>query len=169
MIKRPTVYRHFDKEGQLLYVGASSNVLQRTVAHSVGSDWFEQVHMIKLERFDSYEDMLLAEKQAIAAENPLYNIRDAFDSNGKPKMLRRPPVRYPPTEEAKKTAEYVAMKIRLGGTERHNLNEIAKGANMNILTVNKILDGYIPQKRTLARLTAYFKKLDRKFAKETAQ
>jgi predicted GIY-YIG superfamily endonuclease len=67
------LYRHYDKDGNLLYVGISWTILQRLRQHEKGSFWFKEVDSIKLEKYSSREASLAAERKAILAERPRYN------------------------------------------------------------------------------------------------
>ena len=68
-----TLYRHFDSNDNLLYVGISLNEFNRFKQHMVNSDWPTDAAYTNYERFDTREEALLAEKQAIVNEKPLYN------------------------------------------------------------------------------------------------
>lgn len=68
------LYRHFNKGGDLLYVGISISAAMRTYAHEKGSHWFRDVETIKVEWFDSPTEALAAEKAAIKEEKPIHNV-----------------------------------------------------------------------------------------------
>lgn len=72
------VYRMFDADGRLLYVGMTSNPHARIkVWRSTGradGHWFPQVESIRWEFFDSKPGAAAAERQAISTEAPLHNI-----------------------------------------------------------------------------------------------
>lgn len=68
-----TLYRHFDKDGMLLYVGISMSFLHRQVAHRRVKPWFDQIVNITLEHFPSRREALDAETLAIRKESPKYN------------------------------------------------------------------------------------------------
>ena len=70
-----TIYRHFDKDNNLLYIGRSINPLRRLYQHKKSSDWFSDVYTVTMERFDCFDDMVNAEIKAIIEEKPLYNIQ----------------------------------------------------------------------------------------------
>lgn len=70
---RAAVYRHFDGDGRLLYVGCTLNPIQRTIHHSTQAKWFERIAHITIEWFDSSSDALEAERSAIRDEGPLFN------------------------------------------------------------------------------------------------
>jgi predicted GIY-YIG superfamily endonuclease len=67
------LYRHFDANGQLLYIGVSLNPVQRMMQHSCGSDWFYDISRMTIEWIDSRYDALKAEHAAIIEEKPLHN------------------------------------------------------------------------------------------------
>ncbi len=68
------LYRHFDKDGALLYVGISTNVVVRLSQHSKYSHWFDEITNITIESYPTRDDALDAETKAIQTENPKYNI-----------------------------------------------------------------------------------------------
>jgi predicted GIY-YIG superfamily endonuclease len=68
------LYRHFDSDGRLLYVGISLNVVARLSEHCKTSHWFGSITRIDVERFRSRQAALAAERKAIRTEKPLHNI-----------------------------------------------------------------------------------------------
>lgn len=68
------LYRHFDKDGALLYVGISLSPTYRLSQHRDASRWFSRIADIKIEWHDSREAALEAERAAIKAETPEFNI-----------------------------------------------------------------------------------------------
>lgn len=73
MTTRFALYRAFDSDGELLYVGATVNPGHRFQTHS-GRDWWLEVASITLERFAEWEDLAAAEREAIIREGPKYNV-----------------------------------------------------------------------------------------------
>jgi hypothetical protein len=69
------LYRHFAKDGTLLYVGISISVFSRLIQHKHQSYWFNDIQKITVENFQTRKEVLLAENSAIKNEKPLYNIR----------------------------------------------------------------------------------------------
>ena len=67
------LYRHYDWEGTLLYVGISLNAVARLSSHR-RSGWFYQIRIVKVEHFASRQGALRAEDIAIKNEKPKYNI-----------------------------------------------------------------------------------------------
>lgn len=77
LTSQPTsLYRLFDAEGSLLYVGITVHFLQRVQQHSVGQTWWEEVARIEVEHFADRLAAGAAEIHAINTESPRYNIKD---------------------------------------------------------------------------------------------
>lgn len=70
--KMTQLYRHFDENEVLLYVGISKNAIIRLIAHEK-SKWFEKISIITIENFKTREMAERAERRAIKKENPLFN------------------------------------------------------------------------------------------------
>lgn len=71
---RTELYRHYDVDGDLLYVGISNNARARLAQHkSAGAVWVSDVAQTSIEVFSCREEALEAERRAIKAERPLYN------------------------------------------------------------------------------------------------
>ncbi len=68
------LYRHFNKDGVLLYVGISLSAVHRLSQHANGSGWFNDIALVKVETFKTRSKALKAETAAIQTENPLYNV-----------------------------------------------------------------------------------------------
>lgn len=67
------LYRHFDKRGNLLYVGISINAVNRLNQHKDKS-WYDDIESLTVEKFATREAAIAAEKLAIQSENPLHNM-----------------------------------------------------------------------------------------------
>ncbi|MDK8242565.1 GIY-YIG nuclease family protein [Corynebacterium coyleae] len=68
------LYRMYDEDGELLYVGQSKDAISRWKQHARDKDWISEVSIFTREpRFDQ-EDLDLAEKAAILNEEPRYNV-----------------------------------------------------------------------------------------------
>jgi len=67
------VYRMYDHSGRLLYIGMSGRAGRRFDEHAK-KRWFPLVSTITLEWHDTHAAAVLAEKRAIADEQPRYNI-----------------------------------------------------------------------------------------------
>lgn len=68
------LYRHFGRDGALLYVGISLFSVYRLAQHINGSHWADRITTISIERFASREAAFRAETAAIVNERPLFNI-----------------------------------------------------------------------------------------------
>ncbi len=62
------LYRHFNKDGVLLYVGVSFNALCRLRQHAEVSSWFDEISRVEIEKFPSRETALKGEREAIKRE-----------------------------------------------------------------------------------------------------
>ena len=67
------LYRHFDAENSLLYVGISLSAINRLSQHR-RSAWADQIVNVKVEQYPSRHAALVAEFIAIQTECPKHNI-----------------------------------------------------------------------------------------------
>lgn len=70
-LPRSAVYRVFAGNGDLLYVGCSSQLFTRLRQHRHQSHWWEYAAVVTFD-FMARQDAILAEREAIAAEGPLW-------------------------------------------------------------------------------------------------
>jgi len=68
------LYRHFDKDDVLLYVGISLSTIQRLSQHKRTAHWFDKVTRVSVEKYATREEALFKERETIRLEKPLYNI-----------------------------------------------------------------------------------------------
>lgn len=68
------LYRFFDIDDNLLYVGITGNLEARTGHHRKHKAWWRLVATMTVERFDSLQQCEIAERTAIRDENPVFNI-----------------------------------------------------------------------------------------------
>lgn len=80
-MSKTALYRHFDKDGELLYVGIAKSLAARTEQHSGKSEWFDEVATTETQYFDSRKEALVAETTAIRAERPKHNKLHNPDGN----------------------------------------------------------------------------------------
>lgn len=73
--EKTELYRHFDKNNTLLYVGVSLSYASRLAQHRDHAHWFQEVDTVKIERFSTRREALDAEKRAVVSENPRCNIQ----------------------------------------------------------------------------------------------
>jgi predicted GIY-YIG superfamily endonuclease len=69
-----TLYRFFNEQNELLYVGISMNLWNRFQDHRKRKSWWREVTSIRVVHYDDIDDAARAEKIAIAQECPIYNI-----------------------------------------------------------------------------------------------
>lgn len=69
------LYRFFDGDGRLLYIGLSGGFGKRLTSHRGTKDWWPEVVRIELERYPDMASVLAAERTAIMNEQPLYNVQ----------------------------------------------------------------------------------------------
>lgn len=69
------LYRHFNSNNELLYVGISLSAFNRLSQHKESSKWFEEISNVTIQSFDNREDALKSERIAVQEENPKYNVR----------------------------------------------------------------------------------------------
>ena len=73
--EKPThLYRHYNGDGELLYVGISYNVMARLKNHRETARWFDEIRRIEVQVYHSRFDAELAEKQMIKELRPRWNI-----------------------------------------------------------------------------------------------
>ena len=68
------LYRFYDDEERLLYIGVTVDPGKRMSAHCHGKSWWQSVHNITMQNFSSSSDLMCAEREAIKAEDPIYNV-----------------------------------------------------------------------------------------------
>lgn len=69
------LYRFYDHDDDLLYVGITMDPPARFRSHRQTKDWWGDVACIRLEQFGSRTQALDAEKCAIKKEHPRYNVQ----------------------------------------------------------------------------------------------
>lgn len=82
------LYRFFDADRTLLYIGISARLNERWRQHSREKGWFRQIRSATIEHYDSRAEVEAAEIAAIKAEGPKWNDRH---NNPIPISLRRTP------------------------------------------------------------------------------
>lgn len=76
---RHVIYRMFDTDGALLYVGISSQIPERIAQHRRTSPWFADVARIVVKLLPNRRAALDAELTAIRTEAPTCNVRHGKD------------------------------------------------------------------------------------------
>ena len=72
---KTTLYRYFDSDGKLLYVGITGDNVKRQSQHRRNAFWFGEIASATFVHFDSREEALEAEAAAIRYEKPAHNIQ----------------------------------------------------------------------------------------------
>lgn len=99
---RTALYRHFDADGKLLYVGISLNAVARLSQHKLHADWFDQIANVTVEWLESRVAALDAEIRAIRTESPAWN------KAGRPVVASKPaPSQFRATAGKRKPAHVV--------------------------------------------------------------
>lgn len=86
---RTALYRHWNADGELLYVGISLNAVSRLAQHRVEANWFDDIARIDIEWHPDRSSADAAERAAIKAEHPLHNIAHVSMSPALVAMLRK--------------------------------------------------------------------------------
>ena len=68
------LYRYFDAEGRLLYVGITIMPMSRQKDHKAGSAWYPDFSYQTVEKYRTRADAMKAEREAIKSEKPMHNI-----------------------------------------------------------------------------------------------
>ena len=68
------LYRHFARDGTLLYVGVAAVGYSRQAVHLGNAKWADLIARIDLEDYPTRAAALAAERDAIAKERPIYNV-----------------------------------------------------------------------------------------------
>jgi predicted GIY-YIG superfamily endonuclease len=114
MSDRTAVYRFYDADGQLLYVGMTGNLGRRFAMHAATKKWWPQVARRTAEWFGDRGEAAQAEREAIRAEKPVHNIRLALSAE-KELMLERAVAMKAFARERAVTAWELVRRAREGG------------------------------------------------------
>ena len=68
-----SLYRHFDRDGRLLYVGISKNAIARLGDHKRKASWYPDIRNVSIASYPNRDAALRAEARAIRTENPIHN------------------------------------------------------------------------------------------------
>jgi excinuclease UvrABC nuclease subunit len=71
---KQTLYRFYDANDDLLYVGITKFFEPRLKQHYKNAEWFFDTAFVRLEHFATRQEVEVAESYAIKHENPRYNI-----------------------------------------------------------------------------------------------
>lgn len=111
---RTALYRFYNPSGDLLYVGISVRPWTRWKQHKGQKDWAEEVATQTIEWWPTRAEALVAEKEAIIAEEPLYNVIH----NGDSRMAPPPPPAISDTPEPEAQWVFESRKYYAGNDLR---------------------------------------------------
>lgn len=67
------LYRLFDSAEKLLYIGVTTDCEKRIHTHRSEKSWGNRIECASIKEYDSKQDAMRAEREAIEHENPAYN------------------------------------------------------------------------------------------------
>jgi excinuclease UvrABC nuclease subunit len=73
-----SLYRHYDADGRLLYIGIALSAVARLQQHAK-AHWSQSIARVEIKHYESVERARRAEAWAIGMELPLFNIRNRSD------------------------------------------------------------------------------------------
>lgn len=79
----PCVYRYFNGNWDLLYIGSTQARLMRRAGHKRDSWWWPEVEHVRFDEHPSMDEARSAEWRAIWVENPRYNVRGKSPADAK--------------------------------------------------------------------------------------
>lgn len=137
------LYRLYDEQGTLLYVGVTGNLPKRLWVHA-RRDWWHSVCRTRVEWIASREDALIAEAKAIESESPLHNITGSrAHLLASIRQVRRHPTRQDGT---------VLQDLRL--SRLLNLTEAAKAIGCHAKTLENLEKEHIGASEIMLRRLA---------------
>lgn len=68
------MYRLYSEDGELLYIGITSDIVARMAGHRADKYWWTEVCTKRFEYLESRAELEAAERLAIIREKPLYNL-----------------------------------------------------------------------------------------------
>ena len=81
------VYRAYDSDGRLLYVGMSVNVFQRLKQHRYEAPWYSQVSSVRVEQYKDWRTARHVEGYAIKHEHPQWNVMSTWHNGSTPEPI----------------------------------------------------------------------------------
>lgn len=114
-----SLYRYFDKNDELLYVGITSRGLNRSHQHAASQPWWHLVVRSTVEHFSRVAFARMAEKRAIATERPLFNLAGA-DHRQRPHRVwagAAEPTILPVAEDPASAADEAERRLALAAQE----------------------------------------------------
>jgi Arm DNA-binding domain len=125
------LYRHFEPNGDLLYVGITLSILKRTETHRYKAKWREFICLILVEPFATREELLEAEREAILNEFPKYN--RVLNKHRHP--VQEMAKRLTPSRNSKKSIQRQTNDQRYRNVLARRAAEAAAALNSGITTI----------------------------------
>lgn len=144
-----TLYRFFDADGVLLYIGITERGAMRWEDHREEKHWWPAVTSCTLEHFESRLEVEAAERSAIKTERPRFNTNHNRPGQ---RPRRRLTGEFPEEElraNAKLRAEAMAERDRLimealaAGATKRRIGALAGMTGPGVLDVEKRMNGQI--------------------------
>ena len=133
---RTALYRHFDKDKNLLYVGISYNAFARLAQHEFSSTWAGLSVRMEIEYFDTRAIAMNAERMAIINEKPIHNlVHNSQDCDKK-------------TSFKVKDDGYNQINIRIRDLVRAIKQQATENRRTMQAELEMILDEYFEQKKS---------------------
>lgn len=146
---RTALYRAFDANDKLLYVGITDGVETRFKVHQKNAEWWPLMVRRDIEWFDTRRDAMRAEAAAIVGEGPLYN-KQTYGPEHQQRWLPRSVAKYSIWEKdrkaiyrRRKAAEAAALRleqsVRDGKAAGLPNRELAQLSGLSAQQVRKIV------------------------------
>ena len=133
------LYRFYDAQDTLLYVGISWSLAQRMAEHRHTKSWWQEIATIRIEWLPNREAVLEAETVAIVRERPKYNLANKTS----------------PTTNERKIPTTIA-ELRSEGDRLFTAKELAAITGLSVNSIQKLVqDGRGPRRIQLGQYTRY--------------
>lgn len=132
------LYRMFDADGSLLYVGITVHVGGRFDHHRRNKPWWTDVARIELQHFPDRGSVEDAERDAVVSERPRYNIA-LVPVPPRPAKTAAPPVRRTPQRTVGVDDELWEDCLLIAEAKRQNLTDVMRAALVEFREENRAL------------------------------
>jgi predicted GIY-YIG superfamily endonuclease len=133
-----SLYRHFDKSGALLYVGMTIGLQGRLKTHARKAPWFNEVQNITVERFETRDQAITAEREAVRKECPKYNVVRFIP---RPPKKEKEPYDFAAESSRPMTPQFAVEALLARGWTQA---QIAESVGVAQPTIYRIKSGVIP-------------------------
>lgn len=137
-MRQRILYRFFDDDNELLYVGTSTNFGRRLSDHLRHREWAPDIANIEIEHCLTIDEMLDRERIAIQTEHPKYNVVYGGRPRYRPKKtLQAPAAVAAATTQTDKRQLFIDALLEREKASRPN--ELALRSGVTIRTVHRWL------------------------------